>query len=107
MNQIYSKYNFIVIPVKNIFLVINKNKVFKDGHTSVNEMSIARLLIDLELKKEVPRNPKYVDKLVSITDNENYIGRLKEFKRGNFLSYDELMENRCYKRHKGALRQMR
>lgn len=107
MNQIYSKYNFIVVPVKNLYLIINRNKVFKHGHATVKEMSIARLLIDLELRKEIPRNPRYVYDLVCITDDENYIGRLKKFKKEKFLGYDELMGNHYYKRHRGALKQIK
>lgn len=45
MNQIYKKENYIIIPVVNNFLVINTNKIFKEGHTHTRSMGVSRLLI--------------------------------------------------------------
>jgi hypothetical protein len=80
MNQLYKKNEYIVIPVENNFIVINTEKTLKEGHTHIREMKIARLLIDLAIEKRLPRNPAFVDRLVRITIDKEYIDRLKEFK---------------------------
>lgn len=107
MNQIYKKVNFIVIPVCKNFLIINTEKIFREGHTHVKNVEIARLLIDLALEKRLPKNPYFVENLVRISIDKNYIDKLKEFKLGNFINYEELMEAPSYKRHKGAIKQVR
>lgn len=106
MNQIYKKENFIVIPVNNNFIIINKNKVFKDGHTHVNRIDIAKLLIDLAIKKELPKNSYFAESLIRISQDINYIDKLKKYK-DNDCNFEELMKHDSYKRHRGALRQVR
>lgn len=107
MNQIYKKENYIVVPVSNNYLVININKVFKEGHTHVKSIGVARLLIDLSLEKRLPNNPHFVDNLTRISVDEKYIEKLKQFKEDGFIDYKELMGASCYKRHKGAIRQVK
>ncbi|MFL0196989.1 hypothetical protein ACJDU8_15690 [Clostridium sp. WILCCON 0269] len=107
MNQIYKKENFIVIPVCKDFLVVNINKVFKEGHAHVKSIEIARLLIDLALEKRLPKNPYFVESLVRISINKDYINDLKKFKEDGLVDYKELMEASSYKRHKGAIKQVR
>lgn len=80
MNQLYKKENFVVVPVQNNFIIININKIFKEGHTHVNKIGVAKLLIDLALRKELPKNPRLVDRLVRITEDKKYIEQLKEFR---------------------------
>ncbi|WP_175412880.1 hypothetical protein [Clostridium sp. AWRP] len=110
MNQIYKKENFIVIPVCNEYLVINTNKIFKEGHTHVKSIGVARMLIDLSINRQLPKNPYFVGNLVRIASNKEYINKLQDFKRKEYSSdtyYKVLMSAPCYKRHKGALRQVR
>lgn len=107
LNQIYKKENFILVPVCNDYLVININKIFKEGHTHVRNIGVARLLIDLAVNKELPKNPHFVDNLKRISVDKNYIEELEEFKENESIDYSELMKASCYKRHKGALRQVK
>lgn len=107
MNQVYKNSEFIIIPVCNNFLIINTNKIFKKGHTHVNKFGIAKLLIDLSIKKEVPKNPYFVDNLIRITKDESYIRKLKEFKEYSFLNYKDLMKNNSYRRIHGYIRQVK
>ncbi len=110
MNQIYKKENFIVIPVSNDYIVINTNKVFKEGHTHVKSIGVARMLIDLCLEKRLPKNPYFVGNLVRIATDKEYIKQLQVFKTDKYVSdtdYKELMAAPCYKRVRGALRQVR
>lgn len=109
MNQIYKKENYIVIPVENNFIVINKNKVFKDGHTHVKSIGIARLLIDLAIANELPQNPYFVDNLIRISVDKNYIKELKEFKEDvEEINYKRMMEDvPVCRRVNGAIRRVR
>lgn len=109
MNQVYKKESYIVIPVGNNFIIINTNKVFKDGHTHVKSIGIARLLIDLAIAKELPKNPYFSDNLIRISIDKNYIRELKEFKEDMSIEeFEKLMKcNHVYKRHHGALRQVK
>lgn len=107
MNQVYKKNEYVVFPVSNNYIVLNTEKVFKDGHTHVNEMGLARLLIDLAIKKQLPKNPYYVDRLIRIAKDKDYIGKLKEFKQDELTDYKELMKHDSYKRIGGAIRQVK
>lgn len=102
MNQIYKKNEYIIIPVSNNYLVINTDKVFKEGHTHVKRFSIAKLLIDLALEKRLPKNPHFVDNLKRISVDKNYIKKLEEFKEDEFIDYKELMAAPSYKRVRGG-----
>lgn len=109
MNQIYKKNEYIVIPVSNSYIVINTNKVFKDGHTHVKNIGIARLLIDLAISKELPKNPYFTDNLIRLSIDKSYIKELKEFKEDMSIEeFEKLMKcSHVYKRHHGAIRQVK
>lgn len=107
MNQVYKRENYIVFPVSNNYIVVNTEKVFKDGHTHVKQIGAARLLIDLAIKKELPRNPYYIENLLRISKNKDYIDKLTEFKEDIYIDYKELMKHDGYKRVRGAMRQVK
>lgn len=65
MNQIYSKENFVIIRADAEFIVINKDKQFKDGHTHIRNFKTAKYLIDMVIHKRIPYHlPMYL--LVSL-----------------------------------------
>lgn len=108
MNQIYKKENFIIIPVCENFLIINTEKMFKEGHTHVRNIGIARLLIDLAVDTELPKNPYFVDNLIRISIDKKYINRLEKFREDCVtMNSKDLMKASVYKRHRGAIRQIR
>lgn len=109
LNQIYKKENYIVVPIENKFIVININKVFKDSYTNVKNIGVARLLIDLAITKELPRNPYFVDNLIRISVDKNYIKELKEFKEdAEEINYKRMMEDvPVCRRINGAIRRVR
>lgn len=109
MNQIYKKNEYIIIQVSSNYLVINTNKVFKEGHTHIKRFDIAKLFIDLAINKELPRNPYFVDNLIRISLDQEYIKKLQAFKSNEYIGkndYRELMKAHSYRRHKGALHQV-
>lgn len=108
MNQVYRKENYVIIPVEENYIVINTEKTFKNGHTHVRDFSKAKLLIDLTIKKKLPKNYKLVDSLVRIANNKEYIDKLIEFKEESKINFAELMQGEhIYKRNKGAMRQIK
>lgn len=108
MNQIYKKNEYIVIPVQNNFIVINTEKVFKEGHTHVKSIGFARLLIDLAIERKLPDNPHIINSIIRITKDKDYIDKLKEFKEESTLNFEEMMQGEhVYKRNKGAYKQIK
>lgn len=107
LNQIYKKDEYVVMPVDSGFLIININKIFKTGHTHVKSLKVCKILISLAIKKELPKNMNFVDNLVRISVDKKYIKDLIELKDDNPISVMELMKASSYKRHKGAMRQVR
>ncbi|MCT8978667.1 hypothetical protein N4T77_18925 [Clostridium sp. CX1] len=108
MNQVYQKKEYVIIKVGNDFIVINKNKEFKNGHTHVKRFDIATLLIHLAINKQLPIKSKFVDSLVRISVDKKYIKDLEEFQKDNEeIDIRGLMSAPVYKRHKGAIRQAR
>lgn len=107
MNQIYKKNEYVVIPAGEGFIIININKVFKIGHTHVKSLKICKLLISLAINKELPKNINFVDNLTRISVDKEYIKELEELKDDKPVSVMELMKASYYRRHKGAMRQIR
>lgn len=105
MNQVYKKNEYIVVPVSNGFLIINIDKVFKKGHTHVKSLDICKLLISLAINKKLPKNVNFVDNLIRISVDKNYIKELIEIKDDKPVNVEDLMKSPCYKRHRGAMRQ--
>ncbi|WP_179631856.1 hypothetical protein [Clostridium peptidivorans] len=108
MNQVYKKENYVIIPVEENYIVINIEKAFKNGHTHIGDFSKAKLLIDLAIKKKLPKNYKLVDSLERISNNKEYIDKLIAFKEESNINFAELMQGEhVYKRIKGAIKQIK
>lgn len=107
LKQIYKKNEYLVIPTDNGFLIINIDKVFKKGHTRVKNLDICKSLISLAINKKLPENIDLVDKLIKISMDKDYIRELKKLKEDKPVSVAELMKASYYKRHRGAVRQVR
>jgi hypothetical protein len=107
LNQIYKKNEYLVIQVSNGFLIININKVFKKGHTHVKNLDICKSLISLAINKKLPQNIDFVDNLIRISVDKSYIKELRELKDDKPVNVTDLMQASYYKRHRGAVRQVR
>lgn len=65
MNQIYSKESFVIIRADAEYIIINKSKQFKDGHTHIRNFKTAKYLIDMVIHGRIPYHlPMYL--LVSL-----------------------------------------
>ena len=85
---IYRKKNFIILKTKNSFIVYNKKKKFKEGHTHTNNYNYAKSLIDLCIRKKLPRRPqkRIMESLKRLTNDYKYLEKLKEFEEKRKVS---------------------
>ena len=85
---IYRKKNFIILKTKNSFIVYNKKKKFKEGHTHTNNYNYAKSLIDLCIRKKLPRRPqkRIMESLKRLTNDYKYLEKLKEFEEKRTVS---------------------
>ena len=72
--QIYTKKNFSIIDMDEGYIVINKDKEFKQGHTHIANFNTAKYLIDMVLHSRIPYHlPIYLlISLQRLSDDENY-----------------------------------
>lgn len=73
-NVIYKKKNFVIIRVRNSFIVYNLDKTFEQGHTHLTSFGSAKYLINLALAKSIPYHlDKYrLTSLVRISTDPAY-----------------------------------
>ena len=81
---IYRRGNYIIIKTKKkSYIVINKKKSFKQGHTHTKDFKYSKSLIDLAIRKKLPRkaNKKVITSLIRISDDKIYIKNLEEYRK--------------------------
>ncbi|WP_301214669.1 hypothetical protein [uncultured Clostridium sp.] len=84
MNIIYSKKHFNIYRVgKNAFIVHNKHKNFKYGHTHINNYNTAKWIINLSINNTIPNRASIyiLDSIIRISDNKNYINEIENIIR--------------------------
>jgi hypothetical protein len=90
--QVYTKKNFAIIDMDEGYIVINKDKEFKQGHTHITNFNTAKYLIDMVLYSRMPYHlPIYLlISLQRLSTDENYrdkIGELIKNKRDKENKY--------------------
>ena len=86
MKKIYEDKNFIILKKYNreAYILHNKKKPFKTGHTHINNYNTVRWLIKLYTKRIVPYNLKskyLLDSLIRISNDTKYTEQLKTLKQ--------------------------
>lgn len=78
----YQKNQYIIFKVSDGLVVYNTEKRFKDGHTHLKSFRVAKTIIELSIKRKFPssHDPYFIDSLIRISDNQEYIFKLKEIK---------------------------
>ncbi len=73
-NVIFKKKNYVIIRVRNGFIVYNLDKAFEEGHTHLTSFGSAKYLINLALSHSIPYHlDKYrLTSLVRISDDSTY-----------------------------------
>lgn len=76
--KIYQKKEYSIYKAGYGYIVHNTNKEFKYGHTHCKNFYKAKRLIDLAIKKEIPKkaNRWEIQSLIRITNNNTYKNKL-------------------------------
>ncbi|VIF90547.1 Uncharacterised protein [Clostridioides difficile] len=86
-NKIYEKNEYIIIKVRNGYIVYNTNKIFGEGHTHLKSYNAARTVIDLAIRKKIPKSYSiyFITSLKRISNDINYIKSINKLieTRGN------------------------
>ena len=54
-SKVYEKQGYIILRVRNGYIVYNTNKVFSEGHTHLKSFAMAKTLIDNCIKHKRPK----------------------------------------------------
>ena len=79
-SKVYEKQGYIILRVRNGYIVYNNNKVFSEGHTHLKSFAMAKNLIDNCIKnKSQKTNNKYVIMSnIRVEDDDRYIMKIEK-----------------------------
>jgi hypothetical protein len=82
MNQIYSKGSIIIFPEGSDFIVYNRRKSFKGGHTHINNLELAKHIVYLVANRIIDPslNARLVDSCIRLTKDKVYKKNLELLK---------------------------
>lgn len=76
----YEDSQFIIFSCGDDYVLMNKRKKFKDGHTHIHNFSTAKWLVDLYRHRRIPRKLKnnyLLTSLTRISDDPVYTEKIK------------------------------
>ncbi|MDD3185348.1 MAG: hypothetical protein PHD70_02020 [Anaerostipes sp.] len=79
-NVIYEKKEFCIIQMNHHeFIVLNRNKEFKCGHTHINNYNTAKHILNLAVHESIPHHLSLylLTSLVRISANKNYQDKIE------------------------------
>ena len=78
-NCIFQRGEFVILKVGNAYIVVNRNKIFKYGHTHVNSYATAEYVINMARYRRLPRHlsPYLLTSLIRISKDEAYIEKIR------------------------------
>lgn len=79
------KYYDIYSNLHGGYIVYNRKKDFKDGHTHINNFKTAKYIAYLSLYKRKPKgklSPYLIESIIRISDDKKYKEYIKKFERG-------------------------
>lgn len=79
-NKVYEKSYYIIFKVRNGFIVYNTKKQFDEGHTHMRSFKASKTLIDLAIRKKIPRSNSeyYMTSLIRISNDEKFSKEISE-----------------------------
>jgi len=80
MNQVYKRKSYIIFRVRDGYIIHNKTKQFCKGHTHITNFDTAKYLINLSIKKTVPKHLSsyLLESLIRISNDDAYSQYIKE-----------------------------
>ena len=78
-NCIFQRGEFVILKVGNEYIVVNRNKVFKEGHTHIKSFDTAEYVINMARYRRIPRHlsPYLLTSLIRITKDEEYAEKIQ------------------------------
>lgn len=78
-NCIYRKGDYIILTVGHEYIVVNREKVFKDGHTHIKSFKTAEMILNMALHKRVPSHLSsyLLTSLKRISNDEDYVDEIE------------------------------
>lgn len=78
--QIYQNTDFKVYKVGDGYIVHNKHKDFKYGHTHVKKYDTCMIMIKLVKKRQMPKSHSryFIESLLRISNDRKYIREIKQ-----------------------------
>lgn len=83
-NVIYRKGNFLILEVhdgnRKGFIVYNTKKPFKDGHTHLKSLDMAKVIINNVMNKKLPKshNEYIITSHIRVATDKKYISSLEQ-----------------------------
>lgn len=79
--QIYQSPDFKVYKTGDGYIVHNRHKDFKYGHTHVKNYDICMVMIKLVEKKKMPKSHSryFIESILRISDDRKYIKKIKQY----------------------------
>lgn len=79
-NCIFRKKDFIVLAVGHEYIVVNREKIFKDGHTHLQSFKQAMYIVNMALSKRLPKHLSayLLTSLIRVSDDEDYKQKIQE-----------------------------
>lgn len=77
-HKVYENSTFIILQSKSCYILINKKKPFKKGHSHINSFDTCKWLMRLSRKREIPNkiSPYLLQSLKRISDDKEYLKEL-------------------------------
>lgn len=79
-NKIYERKEYMIIKVKNGYVVYNSKKEFKEGHTHLKNYNMCKVLIDNLIKRKIPRtdNVYILTSHIRVSNDQDYNEEIKQ-----------------------------
>ncbi|OFH99474.1 hypothetical protein CLOACE_22260 [Clostridium acetireducens DSM 10703] len=79
--QIYQNRDFKIYKAGDGFIVHNKHKNFKNGHTHVKKYSTCMVMIKLLERKQIPRSKSkyFIDSLIRLSSDKKYTKKIIKY----------------------------
>lgn len=102
MNKIYERGKFIILEGTDHYVVINKHKEFRNGHTHITNYNTALWLIKLSEHKSLPHHisPYLLESLIRINEDETYVRHLQELQQAKKSKRKDYFYNKGNYRYK-------
>lgn len=86
MEHVFTKDNFNVCSSHGMYVVINTNKEFENGHTHINTYKQACYLVDCAIKHKIPKrcNTYFLVSLKRISTDKHFIEKLERRIEGKY-----------------------